>query len=343
MARLKDIAKKANVSISTVSRVLNHDPAFSISLTNRQKILQIAEELDYPVSTPPVNPGKLKFEDSVGLILLYDEMEEVEDPYYLSIRTHCKSECGALGLDVHEYYQRSLENPLPVQNHGLFIFIGSGSFWTPFIAEQVEKMKVPPILVDFDVVDKSPGTDVIAIDMKDIMTKGLAHLTAQGYKTVGFIGSRDFSKSRNAYVEDQREMYFRQMMEERGGLEERWVLTATETTLNSGYTLAKEAISRGSLPEAFFVETDTMAIGVVKAFKEQGIMVPKDIGIVSCNDIPEAQYLSPALTTIKIHTALMGIMTARLAAEKLLFNRNKGVKLVIPTELVVRESCGKGR
>ncbi len=341
MARLKDIAEKANVSISTVSKVLNHDPAFSISLKNRQKILQIAEDLYYPVNTAPIKKGKLEFEGSIALILLYDELEEVEDSYYLSIKNHCKNECNVLGLEVKEYYYRSLEKPLPIQDHDLFIFIGSGSYWNSYLTEQVKKMKTAPILVDFEFNEgKTLEVDTILIDMKHVVDAVITYLMGLGYSKIGFIGSRDYNPSKNIYSEDERELFFTEKMKTYNAFHKEWMYTATETTLSSGYLMAKRAIS-SPLPEVFFVETDTMAIGVVKALKEEGYSIPEDIGIISCNDIPEAQYLTPSLTTMKLHTPLMGVMAARLAAEKLLFHRSKGVKIYVPSELVVRDSCRK--
>ena len=338
MARLKDIAAKAHVSISTVSRVLNHDPSFSISLENRQKILQIAEELDYPVNTPTVVKEDLHLAGKVYLVLLYDEIEEVEDPYYLSIRTHCRKECRALGLDVEEIYYPSYTTTFPQQGNSQYVLIGSGSEWTPFLAEQVKKLKSAPILVDFMLRHQELEMDSIGIDMKDVVDKVLHYLQSLGYSRIGYIGSRNFSPSTGNYVADEREVYFHDALKHAGILEEGLFYITDETSLNSGYTLAQEAL-KSNLPEVFFVETDSMAIGVAKAFKERGLAIPDDIGLISCNDIPEAQYLTPALTTVKLHTHLMGVMAARLAAERLLFNRTRGVRIVIPCELIVRESC----
>lgn len=98
-------------------------------------------------------------------------------------------------------------------------------------------------------------------------------------------------------------------------------------------------MQQNTAAEAFFVETDTMAIGVMKAFKEASRSIPGDVSIVSCNDIPEAQYIEPSLTTMRIHTELMGIMAARIVMDKIRYPRQGGLKVIVPNELVVRESC----
>ncbi|NCD06041.1 MAG: LacI family DNA-binding transcriptional regulator [Spirochaetia bacterium] len=339
MARLKDIANKANVSISTVSRVIHHDPSFSISLENRQKILQIAEELNYPISETPKANTKSKFEitGSIGLILLYNQMEEIEDPYYLSIRSNFKAECLLLGLSMKEYYYSEENTDLDLEEHSVIVVIGSGSFWSLQLREKIKKLNIPLIMVDFH--HKSDGTsDFILIDWEKLMEKVINFILENGFTKIGFIGSQNIDSETHIFHQDAREKYFTKILKEKNLFDESYLFISQDTTINEGYNLAKKAIEQNKMPEAFFVENDTMALGVLKALKEGGIKVPEDVSIISCNDIPEAQYLSPSLTTIKIHTKTMGIMAARIAFERMVLKRNKGITVNIPVNLVVRES-----
>ena len=82
MATIKDIATKAGVSIATVSRVLNHDETLNPQEETKQKIFEIAEELEYEVRTQKKRRKKLK----VGVFYSYSPEEELQDPYYLCIR-----------------------------------------------------------------------------------------------------------------------------------------------------------------------------------------------------------------------------------------------------------------
>ena len=337
MARLKDIADKVGLSISTVSRVINHDPSFSISLENRQRILQVAEEYQYPVNEAPKVRESWPVEGSVGLVLLYNEVDEVEDPYYLSIRTNFKAECLRLGLETTEYYHYHHDRPLSLGDHSLLVFIGSGAFWTPLIEDQIKKTATLPIIVDFRVKDFN--ADFVLTNFEELMDKALSYLISQGFTKIGFIGSRDLNITQNSYIQDDRERFFSKILTEKGLFNPGYVHISSNTTLADGYSLAKEAVNRSDIPEVFFVETDTMAIGVIKALKENGFSVPEDISVISCNDIPEAEYLNPALTTMRINTHLMGIMAARLAAERVLLKRKTPIKLFVPNELVIRQSC----
>ena len=337
MARLIDIAKKAKVSISTVSRVIHHDPAFSISLENRQKILQIAEELNYPISEPPKTKGKFGKKGSIGLILLYNQIDEIEDPYYLSIRSNFKAECLLLGFPLKEYYYTQENHNINLDEHSAIVVLGSGSFWTPFLREKIKKLNKPLIMVDFH--HDSDGTvDFILIDWKKLMTKVIGFILDNGFTKIGFIGSMNLDSETNIYRQDAREEYLIEILKQENLFQEKYLYISQETSIIEGYNQALKAIEKKCLPQAFFVENDTMALGVLKALKEGGIKVPDDISIISCNDIPEAQYLSPSLTTMKIHTKVMGIMAARLAAERIMLKRDKGITINIPTNLVIRES-----
>ena len=83
-----------------------------------------------------------------------------------------------------------------------------------------------------------------------------------------------------------------------------------------------------------------MAIGALKAVKNHNLKVPQDVALVSCNDVPTAAYLSPSLSSIRIYNDLMGQMAVRLIQERLSYGRKIGIKLVVPSEMKVRQSCG---
>ena len=81
-----------------------------------------------------------------------------------------------------------------------------------------------------------------------------------------------------------------------------------------------------------------MAIGALRALREAGVRVPEDVAVIGCNDIPAAAYLSPTLSTVRLRTDIMGIMAVRLLHDRIQQERDMGVRLVVPSELVVRDS-----
>lgn len=109
--------------------------------------------------------------------------------------------------------------------------------------------------------------------------------------------------------------------------------------MREGYRLMKKAIDQGHLPEAFFIASDSMAIGALKALQEAGLQVPRDTAIVSFNGIEEAEFASTPLTTVKVYTEEMGRTGVKLLLDRL-NGRTLPQHVTLPTTLIVRQSCG---
>lgn len=101
----------------------------------------------------------------------------------------------------------------------------------------------------------------------------------------------------------------------------------------------KAAIKQGNLPQAFFIASDPLAIGALKALQEAEISVPQQVALIGFDDIEMASFVSVPLTTVKIFTEQMGRTAVNLLMERI-NGRSIPIKAVISTKLIVRESCG---
>ena len=79
--------------------------------------------------------------------------------------------------------------------------------------------------------------------------------------------------------------------------------------------------------------------GFLKALKEEKISVPGDVAIVGCNDDQVASFVTPGLSTVKLHNDLVGMMAAKTLMECLYTKREQGLKIIVPNQLILRESC----
>lgn len=104
----------------------------------------------------------------------------------------------------------------------------------------------------------------------------------------------------------------------------------------------KKAIKKGDLPTAFFVASDPMAIGAIRALLESNIGVPDEVAIVSVDDIEMAAFVSPPLTTVKMYSEQMGRVAVNLILERI-SGREIPLKVEVPTKLIIRDSCGSAR
>ncbi|HEY4432492.1 MAG TPA: LacI family DNA-binding transcriptional regulator [Paenibacillus sp.] len=340
MATIRDIASLAGVSASTVSRVLNGDPSLSVLEETRRKILSAAEQLQYKGSQrrPVTHAAQLK-DYKIGLVTFCSEQFESEDPYYLSIRLQIEKEFNQLGLHItrtirwvnHESYE-SLS--------GLDGLIVIGKFeFDPF---NLFFSRIQNVVF----VDYSPDEDrfdSVVNDFDKVTRTALDHLLGLGYTRIGLISSRDFinrfgSNSGTDSV-DQRQSSFEAYMKQKNLYMPEHVHIGNNFSMSTGYQLMKEAIEKQNLPEAFLIGSDPMAIAAGRALKEAGLKVPKDVAIIGIDDIEMAAYANPPLTTVKIYTEQMGQSAVKMLLERI-GGREVPLKIVLPSKLIIRSSCG---
>jgi len=202
MATLKDIAKLANVSISAVSRVLNNDETLSIATETKQNILRIAEELQYKTLRERVR----RTDDSISIavILLYEELDEIKDPYYLSIRTNIKKEALEIGMKVEEYFCPSGGNAeILFDLFDGFIVVGSIKTWTENLKKMLLSAKKPVVFVDFE--PEFPNSNCVVTDLYDVVKKVWEHLNSLEYRTIGYVGDASRHCETGHLIRDKRE------------------------------------------------------------------------------------------------------------------------------------------
>ncbi|HEY5524012.1 MAG TPA: LacI family DNA-binding transcriptional regulator [Clostridium sp.] len=329
MATIKDIAVKAGVSLSTVSRVLNFDETLNVPDTTKIKIFEIAEELEY-VSVRSRKKRKVK---NIGIVLWYDQQQELGDPYYLSIRLAVEKKCIAEGYNIVRIYMETCQEEL--KNLGGIVAIGK------FSKNEVEFLVAATENIVF--VDSSPADkrfDSVVIDFEVAMYGVMNYLYNLGHRKIGYIGGKESFRDGNECMMDFREMYFKKYMQEKELFSEELIKVGS-FTYKSGYKLMKEALEVEFLPTAFFVGNDTMAVGAYKAISEKKLKIPEDISVVAFNDLPTAKYMVPTLTTIRVYAEYMGISAVDLILENINVDRKFRKKVTIATELKIRESSGK--
>jgi LacI family transcriptional regulator len=332
MATIKDIASIAGVSIATVSRVLNFDQTLSISVDKRQRILEIAEELNY--QTPRNRNKKQQKNFRIGLIHWYTINEEVDDPYYLSIRVGIEKKAFDKKVEIVKTYKENNRYDLSVlKDVDGIIAIGK------FSQDDIQSFE--DITDNLVFVDSSPDLlkyDSVVIDFTDAMKNVIDYLIEdKKYTSIGYIGGREHIGKNMTQIGERREQFFKDYLIDKNRLDEKNVLIGHFTS-SSGYELMKQAINDDHLPEVFFLASDSMAIGALRACHESGIRVPDDIAIIGFNDIPTAQFAIPALSTVKVFTEFMGECSVELAIERA-EGRELSKKVVVPTKLMVRNSA----
>ncbi len=329
MATIKEIAEKAGVSLATVSRVLNYDESLNVSDATRKKIFEIAQELEY-VTTKDRKSKKAAYQTCI--VKGYSEKEELEDTYYLSIRLSIEKALKEQNIDyVVINKDKLIDERLKTSDGVLAVGV--------FSSEEMQTLKTLNnnlVFVDCDPDDEE--FDCVVVSMRKVVKKVLDYLFSLGHKEIGYIGGIDsFDGEEERYI-DYRERWFREYMKEMSTINENFIRIGSFTP-SSGYELMKEILNSGEFPKAFFIANDSMAIGAYRAIIEKGLAIPEDISIIGCNDISTAQFIATPLTTVKIDTNFIGETAVELLTERIKTGRKVSKKVVLPTTLVVRESC----
>ncbi|OAN18236.1 transcriptional regulator [Photobacterium jeanii] len=319
MATLKEIAEKAGVSISTVSRVLNDDKTLSVKDDTRHRILEIAEQLHYHFAK-----SKVDATHSFLAIYNYGREIEVDDPYYLSIRHGIEMQCDKLDISLSHQFQG--EPFIHRNNITGVIIVGDGKQTIIKAKELTDNI----CLVDFR--DEKSNYDSVSVNLHQLTRSIVDFFHAQNYQRVGFIGGYD-----EIDQIDTRESTFCLYGKHLNIVDNEDVYRGEFTSL-SGYKLACEMLSKPNYPQALFIANDSIAVGVLRAINEKGIKVPDEIALISVNDIPSAKFTSPPLSTVKIHSGMMGAQAVNMLVEKHRDGRELPLYANVNFELIQRDT-----
>lgn len=346
MVTIKEIAKAVGVSSATVSRVLNYDPALSISPAKRQAIIETAEALNYET---PRNRNKTHGQATPSpltkLVIVHflEPSDEIADPYYVGVRLGIETRCRELKTEIVKvFHSDALPAASLLESASGVIVIGKHSDneieWLQRHAQHI-------VFADFD--PKIDRIDSVLSDIGIATLKVLDSLKASGYSRIGFIGSHEKLNGSVKPFGEKRCAAYIDWQKKQGTFDPDLLALADSTSgqslrLDTGYRLARCLLALAEKPDVIITSNDNMAIGTYRAIQEAGLSIPDDIGVISFNDIPVAQFLMPPLTTVRVHGEHIGEVAVDLLLERL-SGRTYGKKVHISTELIHRESCRKTR
>lgn len=327
MVTISDVAKASGVSISTVSRVLNSDETIKVSSATRAKILETAEALKY---VKPIN----RKETSKKIILShwYNKELGLTDLYLASVRWGVETYLKSLGYQIIRNIFNE-EDPNFDDAAGI-IAIGG------FDEASIQKLKTPQIpLVIINQNTLQYGISCVTADYNSPVKEIIAHLKNNGHQKIGLIDGCSPFKKGHVQQADPRATTFKYTMLENNELDEKLIFYG-DFSIESGYKAMQKAITtlKDQLPSAFFVISDTMAIGALRALKEANIKVPEQVSLIGFGDLEVGQYFSPSLSTVQLAKRQMGTLGAMTLQNIINGVQTQPINIVTGTKLVIRES-----
>ncbi|MCI5773218.1 MAG: LacI family DNA-binding transcriptional regulator [Erysipelotrichaceae bacterium] len=328
MVRLKDIAEKANVSISTVSRCLNDDPTLLLSEQTINRIKNTAANLGY---TKKKYTKKSSQKNTIGIVHWYTSEKELNDPFYLAIRIGAEKYLNDNGFNYVRVF-KSDKNYVE-QLHEVNSLICIGKFSNNEIIE-FRNLCDNIVFVDLN-LERIIATHIL-IDIEGAMKDVIDYLYRLNHRNIGFFGGIEYTSDHKQY-DDQRITNFIKYCD-LYHLNYHDFIFQKEFSIESGYKMAQELLKLKKRPTAIFCANDLIAKGALNAFFESKVRVPEDISIIGFNNDKEAAFTIPPLTTIHVPSTQMGEIAARIVAKNISAKKLYPVKITVPCKLIIRES-----
>ena len=326
-----DVAREARVSTATVSRVANGHP--NIRPETRQRVEEAMAKLGYVANLRArgLAGGKTNV---IGLLV-----DDLESTYITQIAQGIDRAVSAHGYDVmlstmhlrqsHPLYIEQLFNGIV---DGLIVLLASG--FEPYLPK-VAKRGFPVVLIDHAPTNAAP---VVKSANQTGTTEAMEHLVELGHRRIGFItGFLDVASAKERLDAYQASLVQLDIPYDST------LVRSGDFLLEGGAEGTRELLDLDDPPTAIVCSSDLEAFGALQVARERGLSVPEDLSIIGFDDIPEAAYVTPPLTTVRQPMLDMGRMSAELLMDSISGSAIPTLTVELPTELVVRGTTAPPR
>jgi LacI family transcriptional regulator len=329
---LNDIAKKAGISISTVSRVLNkHSSKYRISRETERRVQTAARELNYRPNQL-ARGLRLRKTHTVGLMV-----PDISNPFFAYIIRSIQGKAHDAGYslvvcDTNEDLDLEVEHTKLLYSKGVdgLIVMPVGRDYHHL--EEVIKNGVP--LVVMDRVFDDLKADSVFVDNHRGALEAVDYLTKNGHTRIGIIQGLP-----GTFTATNRLRGYKEALE-RSGIEiDERLIVGRDFRSDNGYTETKLLLRIEKPPTALFTTSDLITLGALRAIDEERLSIPEDISVVGFDDIEGVQYFQCPITTVAQPREAMGDIAVKLLLDQIKSSRrNEPRKIVLQPRLIIRES-----
>jgi LacI family transcriptional regulator len=331
MVTIKEVAKKAGVSVGTVSNVLNG--LSTVTVGNRAKVKRVMEELGYVPSKIAASLSNKKTRN-IGLIV-----SDISSPFYSELIKSISHTLEAYGYNVYlcgsgddiEKEESLIRNLISMWVDGIIII---PSYSDARDVDFLNCLEIPVVLVNREI--QGIKRDVVVFDNFKGAYQGVRLLLETGCRKIALLtGPRKVKSS------IERHRGWKKALEEEGAYDKRLEFWG-DYTVESGKEMAHKALENVRGLDCFFATSDLIALGAMKEIKERKLLVPKEISVLGFGDIMLSKYLDPSLSTVRRPFDDIGKLTALIMVERL--NSKKDFsqkKILVDGEVILRDSVKK--
>ena len=332
MPTIKDIARAAGVSYTTVSHVLNNSRP--VSAKARQSVQDVAKALNY-VPSDVARALRRRTTGTIGMLLA-----NTADPFFAQLVSEIEEVCfqHQTSLLLCNSYEDSARQAAHVRTllqkrvDGLLIS-AVGDFRA--LGQQLRGASVPVVFVDRVLPDLA--ADAVTVDQERAGYEATRHLLELGHRQIGCISG----SARISILPPRLAGYRRALQEARIEPRAHWVTEAVDLTLGSGCTATEGLLNQNPGLTAIFALSDALAIGALYHACQRKIAVPDALSVIGFDGVELGRYVLPALTSIGQPIRELGALAATYLLERIRGGQHgPGRRIVLPPKLMVRGSTG---
>ncbi len=327
---IQDIARMANVSPTTVSRVLNNKP--DVKKETKEKINDLIKKYNYQ---PDVFAQGIhtKKSNCIGLIIPRDLEPFLSNPFYYEMLRGILTELTNRGYFLqylHIQNKEHLANTYRQKRIDGYLLIRAGEV-DESIIDSLINIEAPIV----STTDLVRNKTICSVDINNYQaaSEAMIHLISLGHRKIALILTNDILPS-----SQERFKAYQDILKSFNIPYDESLVQKTETSFKGGYDAMEKIFEKESeYPSAVFVSADVMAIGVMHSIKSRGKKIPQDISIIGFDGIGIAEYLDPPLTTVSQSSFLKGKIAAHTLIN-LIESAKKRDSIIINTKLIIRKS-----
>jgi LacI family transcriptional regulator len=325
---IQDVAAAAGVSVSTVSRVLNDKD--DVAPETYQKVQDVIEELGY-TSSLAARSMRSRKTNVIGLI-----MPDVEDPFSVQVMRGVNRAIAELDYDLIVYTGGDAKRESLADRERRYVSLLDSSITDGVIvvAPTATTFSTASPIVVVDPNKENPDYPAVIATNRAGALSAMEYLIRLGHRRIGFICGRPELQSA-----------VRRLRGYKDGLRQADIPTDPELiqvgdySAETGFLCAQRLLNLSHPPTAIFAANDQSAIGALRAAQEAGLHVPDGLSVVGFDNIPEAAYMNPGLTTVDQFIDRMGYIAIEMLISLIKGEALDGNLYEMPTQLVVRDSC----
>lgn len=331
----EDVAKYAGVSRTTVSLVLNGVNSIKIGAETRQRVLDAAATLGY-VPNAMAQALVSRRTQAIGLVFTRQPHHIATDPFLPQVLDGMLEVVRAnnlrLLIDIVEPEHQEQAYHELVRAKRIDGIVFSGPRLDDVALVNLEKEGFPTVLMG-----QLPGSNFYSVDVdnRQAARQAVEYLIGLGHRRIACITNAPLSYSASS----DRLLGYRDALEQAGIPYDDALVRAGDFEPESGYIQMNSLLSSGISFTAGFVASDAVLIGANGSLREQGLRIPEDVSLIGFDDIAWSKYVDPPLTTVRLPAQALGNQACTMLLKILSGQTVEEKNLVLPTELVIRNSC----